>query len=243
MWSYAMRVLVVDGDQAQLDSLTVGLRFGWPGCTILTAQDGPEGLRLFVEHSPTLVLIEATVPHMHGFDLLREIRRMSEVPVVILSALQTEFSHVRALDLGADDYIVRPVGMLTLLARIRAVLRRTNNQAHTSTMRQEPISVGDLRIDPEMHQVWVGDEQILLTPAEFRLLSLLARNPNRLIVNRVLCEGVWGADWQATRNDLKALVHRVRSKLGDNWRKPRYIENRRGIGYRFIAPTSGSYPD
>jgi DNA-binding response OmpR family regulator len=238
-----VRVLVVDSDPAQLDSLTVGLRFGWPRCTVLTAQDGPEGLRLFIEHSPALVLIEATVPRMHGFDLLREIRRMSEVPVIILSTLQTEFNHVRALDLGADDYIVKPVGILTLLARIRAVLRRTNSQAESDSAAQEPISVGGLRIDPEMHQVWIGDEQMLLTPAEFRLLHLLARNPNRLIINRVLCEGVWGADWQATRNDLKALVHRLRVKLGDNWRKPKFIENRRGIGYRFIVPPPGSYPE
>jgi two-component system response regulator RstA len=158
----------------------------------------------------------------------------------MLSTVGTELHHVRALDLGADDYIVKPVGMLTLLARIRAILRRTDARAVDS--RQEPITVGDLRIDPENQHVWLGSNLVSLTPAEFRLLHLLACNPNRIMLNRQLCEGVWGPDWHATANDLKALVHRLRLKLGDNSRDTKYIENRRGLGYRFIAQRPDSYP-
>jgi two-component system KDP operon response regulator KdpE len=197
---------------------------------------------LFVEHSPRLVLVDAGAPRLHGLDLLREIRRLSQVPVIVLSTLRTELDHVRALDLGADDYIVKPVEMLTLLARIRAILRRTDPGAAGRNSRQEAIRAGDLRIDPVNQQVWVDDRNVTLTPSEFRLLDLLVRNTNRLVLNGTICEAVWGAGWNATRNDLKALVHRLRLKLGDNSRDPKYIENRRGIGYRFIGQRPDPYP-
>jgi DNA-binding response OmpR family regulator len=235
-----VKVLLVEDDPEMLQNLSVSLRFAWPSCTLVTARDGQQGLRLFVEESPNVVLVEASVPELPGFDLLREIRRQSQVPVIMLSTLKTEHHQVRALDLGADDYIVKPVGMLTLLARIRAILRRTNTRA--ADPQQEPITVGGLRIDPENQHVWIGSNLVSLTPAEFRLLHVLARNPNRVIVNRQLCEGVWGPDWHATANDLKALVHRLRLKLGDNSRETKYIENRRGLGYRFITQPPDPYP-
>jgi DNA-binding response OmpR family regulator len=237
-----VKVLVVDQDPDQLDNLSVGLRFGWPNWTVLTARDGREGLRLFVEHSPRLVLVDAAAPQLQGFDLLREIRRLSQVPVIVLSTLRTELDHVRALDLGADDYIIKPVDMLTLLARIRAILRRTDPGRHNTSPPQEAIRAGDLRLDPLNQQVWVADRHVPLTPAEFRLLDLLVRNPNRLILNGTICEAVWGVGWNATRNDLKALVHRLRLKLGDSSREPKYIENRRAIGYRFIGQHPDPYP-
>jgi DNA-binding response OmpR family regulator len=236
-----MKVLLVDDDEEILDAVTVGFNFEWRDCTVITATSGQEGLKAFFEHSPDMVVLDVTMPDMNGFDLLKEVRRVSAVPVLILTARQSEANHVRGLDLGADDYVVKPFTILTLLARIRAILRRTDAQLPANGPRV--LTFGDLRIDVREQQVWLGQDRIALTPAEFRLLYQLARNPNRVMAKSLLCERVWGSDWDATTNDLKALVHRLRTKLGDNPRQPRYIENQRGMGYRFVArPTDRVEP-
>ena len=228
-----MKILLIDDDPDTLDAVTVGVRFEWRDSTVLTAQTGETGLKLFHEQSPDVVVLAVGMPGMSGFEVLREIRRLSEVPVIVLTAPQTEGSQVRALNLGADDYVTKPFTILTLLARIRAILRRAESRVGGAESRA--VAFGDLTIDLRDQQVWVRGTRVHVTPAEYRLLYHLARNPNRVISNRVLCERVWGPDWQATANDLKALVHRLRAKLGDNPREPRYIENQRGMGYRFVA--------
>lgn len=238
-----MKILLIDDDPDILDALTVGVHFEWRDSTVLTAQTGETGLKLFHEQSPDVVVLAVGMPGTSGFEVLQETRRMSEVPVIVLIAPQTEASQVRALDLGADDYVTKPFAILTLLARIRAIMPR----AESRVCRFESGAVafgGDLTIDLRHQQVWVRGTRVHTTPAEYRLLYHLARNPNQVISNRVLCERVWGPDWQATANDLKALVHRLRAKLGDNPREPRYIETQRGMGYRFVArpPLSGTDP-
>ena len=228
-----MKVLLIDDDPEILEAVTVGFHFEWHDCLVLSATTGGEGLRLFIDEAPDIVVLDLTMPDVSGFDVLRDIRRMSDVPVIMLTARQNEANHVRGLDLGADDYITKPFTILTLLARIRAVLRRSESRMSGSDARK--IEFGDLAIDLRDQQVWIRGTRVHVTPAEYRLLYHLARNPNRVIANRVLCERVWGPEWQATPNDLKALVHRLRAKLGDNPREPRYIENQRGMGYRFLA--------
>jgi DNA-binding response OmpR family regulator len=228
-----MKVLLIDDDPEILDAVTVGFHFEWRDCTVLSATTGEEGLRLFYEHSPDMIVLDLVMPDTNGFDVLREIRRVSDVPLIMLTARQREANHVRGLDLGADDYMTKPFTILTLLARIRAILRRTESRLGGSEART--VAFADLTIDPRDQQVWVRGDRVQLTPSEYRLLYQLARNPNRVMANRVLCERVWGSNWQATANDLKALVHRLRVKLGDNPREPRYIENQRGMGYRFVA--------
>lgn len=160
---------------------------------------------------------------------------MSEVPVIVLTAPQTEASQVRALDLGPDDYVTKPFAIQTLLARIRAILRSAEPRA---------VAFDDLTIDLRYQRVLIRGARVHVTPAEYRLLYHLARDPNRAISNRVLCERVWGPDWQATANDLKTLVRRLRAKLGDSPCEPRYIEYQRGMGYRFVVrpPLSGTDP-
>ena len=228
-----MKVLLVDDDEEILDAVTVGFHFEWQDCTVLTARNGEDGLQIFFEHTPDIVVLDVMMQNMNGFEVLREIRRVSDVPVIMLTARQSEANHVRGLDLGADEYVIKPFSILTLLAHIRAVLRRAQSQV--GSVGPRVMTFGDLRIDVREQLVWVGSKEVQLTPSEFRLLYHLVRNPNRVMANRLLRERVWGSEWEATSNDLKALVHRLRSKLGDNPRRPRYIENQRGMGYRFVA--------
>ena len=230
-----MKILLIDTDPDILDAVTVGFHFEWRNCTVLTAQTGETGLKLFHEQSPDVVVLAVGMPGMNGVEVLQEIRRVSEVPVIVLTAPQTEASQVRALDLGPDDYVTKPFAIQTLLARIRAILRSAEPRA---------VAFDDLTIDLRYQRVLIRGARVHVTPAEYRLLYHLARDPNRAISNRVLCERVWGPDWQATANDLKTLVRRLRAKLGDNPREPRYIEYQRGMGYRFVVrpPLSGTDP-
>jgi DNA-binding response OmpR family regulator len=224
-----VKVLLIDDDQEILDAVTVGFQFEWPDCTVLTARDGQSAVRAFLENTPDFVVLDVTMPHMSGFDVLREIRLHSQVPVLFLTARQTDANVVRGLNLGADDYVQKPFSLIALLARIRAILRRTGVAS------SGPLTFADLTIDTDEQQVRAAGHRVQLTPTEFRLLEELARSPNRTLSNNVLCQRIWGPHWRATSNDLKALVHRLRVKISDDPRHPKYIENQRGIGYRFIA--------
>jgi two-component system KDP operon response regulator KdpE len=228
-----MKILLVDDDPEILDVVSVGLHFHWRDSTVLTAQTGAEGLRVFYEEAPDLVVLDVTIPDSTGFELLQEIRRVSDVPVIMLTALQTETSQVRALDLGADDYVVKPFSVMALLARMRSVLRRAAHLPASGSAVETVI--GDLSINFQNQQVWLRGQLVPLTPSEYRLLYELVRNVRRVVPKRVLRERVWSADWEATPNDLKALVSRLRAKLGDNPRRPRFIETHRGLGYRFLG--------
>jgi DNA-binding response OmpR family regulator len=223
-----MKALLVDDDADMLEAIGVGITFAWHDAMVLTAQTGQQGLRLSRQQAPDLVVLDVVLPDLSGFDVLRAIRRVSEVPVLMLAGQPTETDHVRSLDLGADAYIPKPFSILTLLARMRAILRRTG--LRPADPDAQATRCGDLTIDFGQRQVWRAGQLVRLTPAEYRLLDHLARQPNRVLSNQVLCERVWGHDWQATAKDLKALVHRVRAKLGEDPRQPHSIETQRGLG-------------
>jgi DNA-binding response OmpR family regulator len=235
-----VRVLLVDDDEEMVDAITRGFRLEWPSCAIGTAFDGEAGLRAFAAQNPDMVVLDLNMPNLNGFELVAEIRRLSDVPIIMLSSRPTEDNHIRGLDLGADDYILKPFSIPTLLARVRALLRRA--APHLIASSGDRLVFQDLIIDANTQQVTVCGEQVQLTPAEFRLLYELARTPNRVISNRELRERVWGATWHATANDLKALVHRMRVKLRESSRQSRFIANHRRLGYRFTAEPLGPGP-
>ena len=228
-----MRVLLVDRDEEILNAVLLGFRLEWPDCSVVTERDGQAGLRAFAAHSPDIVVLDLNLPNVDGFELVRAIRQVSDVPLILLSSRPTEDSLIRGLDLGADDYIVKPFSIFTLLARVRALLRRAAPQLSVSP--RQSLVFPDLTIHADRQQVILRGEEVQLTPAEFRLLYELASSPNRVIPNRDLQESVWGASWQVTANDLKALVYRVRHKLHEDSAHPRFIENQRRLGYRFVA--------
>jgi DNA-binding response OmpR family regulator len=198
---------------------------------VITARNGTEGLELFYKHAPDIVVLDVSMPDRSGFEVLEDLRRVSDVPVVLLTARQSEANQVRGLDLGADDYVTKPFSILALLARIRAILRRADVDVSEPS---SEIRISDLVIDQRNRRV-TRDGQILdLTPAEFRLLVQFVRSPQRLLPHQLLLERVWGSTWEASPSDLKSLVSRLRAKLGEDPQHPRYIETQRGGGYRFL---------
>lgn len=228
-----MKILVVDDDPHILDALTVGLSLQWQDSEVIPASDGEAGLAAFYEHTPDVVVLDVNMPRKNGFEVLQEIRQISDAPVIMLTARGEETAQVRGLELGADDYIVKPFSHLVLLARIKAVLRRAELPMPTATL--PDFRAGELAIHFQNHEVTVNDTPVKLTPVEYKLLYHLARNAGRLMPHQALLDRVWGADYVASTNYLKVFISRLRAKL-EHPGGPRYIETERGLGYRFVRP-------
>jgi DNA-binding response OmpR family regulator len=228
-----MKILVIDADPRTRDALTVGLQLQWQDCEVLAAAGGEAGEQAFFDHLPDVVLLDPALPDTSGYDVLRAIRRVSDVPVLLLSARGAETDQVKGLERGADDYLVKPVGHLVLLARIKAVLRRAELPPPVDA--RPDLVAGDLAINFQARQVTLRGEPVKLTPVEYKLLYHLARNAGRLLPHQALLDRVWGADDGATTHHLKVFISRLRAKLEPEG-GPRYIETERGLGYRFVRP-------
>ncbi len=222
------RVLIVDDDQTLLMMLREQLEQA--GYDVRTATDGREALREFFETRPDLVILDTRMSTMDGFTLIERIREISDVPLIVLSAYGDEEDVVRALDLGADDYVLKPYRLNELLARMRAHLRRYR------AFRQEPAIVYEddfLHIDLRSRRVMREGEEIHLTPTEFRLLAALVENADQVVSNKELLKRVWG--WEQ-RNDLdypRIYIWHLRRKIEPNPKRPTYIRTEYGVGYRF----------
>jgi DNA-binding response OmpR family regulator len=228
-----VNILLIDDEQRLLDALAVAFRFRWPDADILTATDAETGLGLALARAPDLVVLDVGLPDRSGFDVLADLRRASDVPVIMLTAARDEMDHVRGLELGADDYLAKPVGSMALLAHIRAVLRRAQPLADPG--QTAGLTVGDLRLHELRREVMVSGQRVRLTALEFRLLHCLMRNAGHVVNRSTLIRRVWGDEDGATDHDLSVVVGRVRAKIASAG-APQAILTERGIGYRVVAP-------
>jgi two-component system, OmpR family, KDP operon response regulator KdpE len=234
-----MQFLVVDDDPHILEALAVSLQLQWPDSAILSAQDGVAGLAAFYSHRPDLIVLDLSLPQKNGFEVLQEVRKTSDLPVIVLTARGDDLSQVRGLELGADDYLMKPFSPLVLIARIKAILRRVEQPLASAA--GQTITAGPLAINLHNHEVRLHDEPVRLTPVEFKLLAYLARNAGRLLPHQAILDAVWGADYIATTDYLKVFISRLRAKL-ERPGEPRYIETERGLGYRFVRPADTPAP-
>jgi two-component system KDP operon response regulator KdpE len=228
-----MKILVVDGDEKVSEGVATALQLQWHDATILTASAGEAGLRMFFDHDPEAVLLEIDLPDLSGIDVLRQIRRVSDVPILMYSARTDDIDQVRALELGADEYVIKPCSYLVLIARIKAALRRAELLPPARAL--PDLVVGDVVINFRDRRVTVDGEPIKLTPVEYKLLYHLVRNAGRLMPHDALLDRVWGAEYGHTPDHLKVFISRLRSKL-EHPGGPHYIETERGVGYSFIHP-------
>jgi two-component system KDP operon response regulator KdpE len=225
-----VKILIVDDEQRLLDALTAGFQFQWQDAQVFTAATGSDGLEAFFDETPDVVVLDVGLPDRSGFDVLKEIRRVSDVPVVMLTAAADEMDHVRGLQLGADDYLVKPFSGIALMAHIQAVLRRAELPPPISAA--PDFVAGNLTINFQSREVTSGGELVKLTPFEYKLLFHLVRNAGRLMPHRALMERIWGTAYDPSEHQLRVLVNRVRSKVEHGG--VRFIETERGLGYRFI---------
>jgi DNA-binding response OmpR family regulator len=207
------------------------------GYEVTATHSGPEGLRRVTQEAFSAVILDIMLPGMNGFDVLREIRRHSGIPVLMLTALGDERDRIVGLEMGADDYLPKTFSTRELLARLRAVLRRSAVTARCKEpLRNEPVAVGGLWVDIETHTAALGDQSLTLTPVEFDLLVALARAPGRVLTREQLLLDVADRDFETFDRAIDVHISALRRKLGDDPRAPRYIETVRGTGYRMIRP-------
>ena len=223
------RILIVEDEESVLDPLE--LLLSKEGFTIETARDGREALEKFAKTNPDLILLDLMLPEVSGTEVCRQIRAKSQVPIIMLTAKDTEVDKVVGLELGADDYVVKPYSKAELVARIKAVLRRNNADAFVN--QGGSISAGPVVIDVERHQVSINGENIALPLKEFELLEFLVRNSGRVLTRTQLIDRIWGSDYFGDTNTLDVHVKRLRAKIEKDPANPVYIQTIRGLGYKF----------
>lgn len=223
------RVLVVEDDLSILTGVSMNLRF--EGYEVLQAQDGARGLEMAVTDAPDLIVLDVMMPKLNGYEVLKELRsRGVRTPVLVLSAKGMERDKVLGLDLGADDYVVKPFGVAELMARVKAVLRRRWGDDG------QLIRFGEVAVNLAGRTVSRGDRSVDLTAQEFKLLAHLVSNPGRTFSREELLSGAWGIDYEGTPRTVDTFVRQLRQKLEPDPEEPRYILTARGLGYRFERP-------
>ncbi|MBX5493501.1 MAG: response regulator transcription factor [Chloroflexi bacterium] len=225
------RILVVDDEPQTIRYLSMNLKAR--GYEVLVAADGCEALKLSEEQHLDLVLLDLGIPGPDGFQVLKALRRWTDVPVLVVTARGQERDKVRALDLGADDYLTKPFGAQELLARVRAHLRRAACQGAGP---REPFELGDLHIDFAKRQVRVHGQFVHLTPTEYAVMEQLALAGGRVLTHAMLLQRVWGPEYRDEADYLWAYVSRLRRKLEAQPDQPRYILTEPGVGYRLATP-------
>ena len=220
-------LLLVEDDPSIRETTSLGLTGA--GFRVTAAPDGREALLHFRQESFDLVVLDLMLPEVDGYDVCREIRRTSRVPIVMLSARSDTVDVVVGLELGADDYVTKPFEMPELVARVRAALRR----ASSGEAAEPRIVVGDLEIDPGAFRATKSGEDLELTATEFRLLLELARRPGQVFTRELLLERVWNYEYLGDSRLVDVAVQRLRGKVEDDPRNPKLISTVRGVGYRF----------
>ncbi len=227
-----LTLLVVEDDPQIAEPLVFGLEE--EGYTVLHAADGPEGLSLARSQKPDLILLDVMLPGMDGFQVLRQIRRESVVPVIMLTARDQELDRVMGLESGADDYVVKPFSFRELLARVRATLRRVHIERQIQP-EQRQICIGNLCLDTDARMVRKNENPADLTEKEFALLAALMSRAGQAVHRQMLLDLVWGEDWIGNPRTLDVHIRWLREKLEDDPSQPRYILTVRGYGYRFAS--------
>ncbi len=225
-------VLLVEDEESFIDALLVGLTR--EGFRVEVARDGYEALERFDVVRPDLVLLDVMLPRISGIDVCRQLRKRTQVPIIMVTAKSSEIDTVVGLEVGADDYVTKPYRIRELVARMRAVLRRNAREtAAVPDLGAGAVVVGDVALDPEEHRVTVDGEPLNLPLKEFELLHLLLANAGRVLPREVLIDRVWGSDYVGDTKTLDVHVKRLRSKIEPDPANPVRIVTIRGLGYKY----------
>jgi len=228
-----VKVLIVDDEPDVRSLVRSALQYARVPLEAIEAADAEEALAAVTSAKPDIMVLDLALPARDGFSVLEELRRTSDLPVIVLTARGLEHDKIRGLELGADDYMTKPFSPRELLARIETVLRRTTK---TGDVRRGVIESGPLRIDTGGRRVFLSGEEVRLTRTEFDLLAELAAHRGEALPHEALLEKVWGPEYRSENHYLKVYIGRLRDKLEDDAAQPRLIVNVRGVGYRLNSP-------
>jgi len=226
-------VLVVEDEESFIEALQVGLKR--EGFRVEVARDGMQALDLFDLVRPDLVLLDVMLPKVSGIDVCRQLRKRSQVPIIMVTAKAAEIDTVVGLEVGADDYITKPYRLRELVARMRAVLRRSPLD-RAGELTEDALVVGDVQLDPDQHEVLIRGERVSLPLKEFELLHILLANAGRVLPRETLIDRVWGNDYVGDTKTLDVHIKRLRAKIEDDPGTPQKIVTIRGLGYKYERP-------
>lgn len=231
-------ILIVEDEESFIDALQISL--SREGFDVHVATDGVMALERFEQVTPDLVLLDVMLPRISGIDVCRQIRATSAVPIIMVTAKASEIDTVVGLEVGADDYVAKPYRIRELIARIRALLRRsaTDPTGEIDVPTDSAIRVGTVVLDPDEHRVTVDGDDVSLPLKEFEVLHLLLANAGRVMTRETLIDRVWGADYVGDTKTLDVHIKRLRSKIEDTPGSPRRIVTIRGLGYKYERPAA-----
>jgi two-component system KDP operon response regulator KdpE len=229
-----LKILIVEDDPDIIETISLCLDMRWPEAKLASARSGLEGIKLAKSEKPDVIIIDLGLPDIDGLEVLEGVRAFSDLPIIILTARSDELDKVRSLEMGADDYITKPFSHTELLARIRAVIRRSSHMPLAPATR--PFTSPRLSIDYGGHVVSVEGKPVRLTPTEYNLLEYLAVNDGNVLTHRALLEKVWGEEYINSPDYLKVYVQRLRIKIEKDPANPEIIITQRGLGYKLVKP-------
>jgi len=230
-----MKVVVIDDSPEIIEVVSLCFQLRWSGTEVIPAGDGTKGLSLIETENPDLVILDIGLPDMDGFEVLREIRRFSRVPIIMLTVKSEDTDVAKGLELGADDYVTKPFSHIELIARVQAVLRRA--QGLSITTEEQPFASGKLRVDFVRNEITVDGKPVKLTSTEYKLLYHLIKNEGRLLSHESLLTKACGEAYRDARDLLRVHIQHLRQKLGDSVDSPHIIVTEHGMGYKFLRPT------
>jgi two-component system response regulator VicR len=227
-----MKILVIEDDQQIVEAISLAFQIRWPEAKLITTHLGEKGIELVEKEKPEIVILDLGLPDINGFEVLKQIRLFSDLPILILTARTEESDIVKGLEWGADDYMVKPFRQLELLSRIKALTRRRSSPGIDT-----PVTVGKLNFNPSTGQLIIDQKEISLTPTEGRILHHLMRNAGQVITHASLADAVWGEDYPGPVDSLKVYIRRLREKLESQPQEPKLIVTKAGVGYLLVKPS------
>ena len=229
-----MKVLVIEDNHQVVRDISFYLQVRYPEVIIVSVAEGPKGIELIETEAPNLVIVDDSLPDIATLELISAIREFSDLPLIVLSEEQTDLERAKALETGADEYIMKPFSPIEFLAKVKALLRRVQGVSF-KLERLMQIS-NELTVNFSTREVFLSGKRLSLTPIEYTLLSELVRNEGRVLTHRTLLEKVWGSEYADESSFVKKYIYRLRSKLERDAGKPQMLLTERGIGYRLIRP-------
>jgi two-component system response regulator VicR len=220
-----MKILIIEDDKNIVEAISIAFQLSWPGTEVISTPFGEKGVDLVETERVDTAIIDLGLPDINGFEVLKQIRLFSDVPVIILTVTSDEAYIVKALELGADDYLVKPITQLQLLARVKNVLRRKSN------LEEIPINHGSLRLEPSMAQVFYHDKELHLTPTEYRILHYLLQQKGHIVSNSTLIKAIWDDDDVGFNDCIKVNIRNLRRKIEADPAHPKIILTKQGMGH------------
>lgn len=222
-----MKLLIVEDDEEIVEAISLAFQIRWPEAEITYTRYGNKGVEMVESQRPDVVILDLGLPDINGFDVLKKIRKFSEVPIIIVTVRADESDVIKGLEWGADDYIIKPFRQLELIARIKAQIRRHNQPG------EERIVCGPLKLNSVTGQIYHNNKEINLTLTETRILGHLMRNAGHVVTHSSIAEAVWGDDYPGAADSIKVHIRRLREKIEEKPSEPSFIITKAGIGYLF----------